>query len=60
MAELLYGRKAKSLIVQEARVATSRQTVTMLNLPYTIVVRFDDHSIDVVILTPETADAFGI
>ncbi len=51
---LLFRHNAKSLNVQEERLAISPQLVTRLHLPHAIVVKLHLHKSNVVILTPET------
>ncbi len=60
MIVLLVRHRAKSLISQEERLATSPQLVTRLHLSHALVVRLHVRKSSVVILTPETADTVGL
>ncbi len=56
---LLFRHSAKSLNVQEERLATSHYLVTRLHPPHAIAVRLYVRKSNVVILTPETAGTHG-
>ncbi len=57
---VLLLHSAESSIAQEERLAVSPQMATRLFLPHAIVVRLQMPKSNAVILTPETAGAFGV
>ncbi len=57
---LLFRHSTKSLNAQEEHLASSPKLVTRLQLPRAIVVKLHVRKINVVILTPETADTVGV